>query len=234
MAAAGKTDHALERLVFFSDAVFAIAITLLVIEIHAPHLPEGSPDRAYWIALARLWPSLIGYLISFAVIGLFWMGHHRAFALAGRYSPKVVGWNLGLLGIIAFMPFVTAFLASNMFGRPPALLYCAAMLAAALLNLKVVRIATGPDMVDPAVPAEAVAHVRARSLSVVLGSATAVALGFLVPQMAQAGLISIPVWRRIMTRRARAGSRSGQARPGPGDSGGGKGRAGASGRTRRR
>src|ERR671928_1369945 len=114
MAKQSGTDHALERLVFFSDAVFAIAITLLVIEIHAPHLPEGSADSAYWLALAKLWPSLLGYFVSFAVIGLFWMGHHRAFALAGRYSPRVLGWNLGLLATIGFMPFATAFLSSNM------------------------------------------------------------------------------------------------------------------------
>ncbi|HYD37810.1 MAG TPA: TMEM175 family protein [Allosphingosinicella sp.] len=208
MAATTKTDHALERLVFFSDAVFAIAITLLVIEIHAPHLPDGSPDRAYWIALARMWPSLIGYAISFAVIGLFWMGHHRAFALASRYSPKVVGWNLALLGVIAFMPFVTAFLATNMSVRVPALVYCGAMLLAASLNLKVVRIATGPDMVDSAVEPERIAHVRARSTSVVLGSASAVALGFVLPAMAQAGLITIPLWRILLTRKAKAAARS--------------------------
>lgn len=196
----GDTDHPLERLVFFSDAVFAIAITLLVIELHAPHLPEGSADRAYWLALLHLWPSLLGYFISFAVIGLFWMGHHRAFALAGRYSPKVLPWNMGLLLTIAFMPFVTAWLASNLNARPPALLYCGTMLAAALFNLKVVRIATGPDMIGRAAPAEAVAYVRARSLSVVLGAASAVALGFVLPQMAQAGLVTIPLWRRALTR----------------------------------
>ncbi|HEX8262706.1 MAG TPA: TMEM175 family protein [Allosphingosinicella sp.] len=204
MAATAKTDHALERLVFFSDAVFAIAITLLVIEIHAPHLPEGSPDRAYWLALARMWPSLLGYFVSFAVIGLFWMGHHRAFALAGRYHPKILPWNMGLLLTIAFMPFVTAWLAQNLYARPPALLYCAAMLAAAGFNLKVVRTATGPGMVDPKVGAADVAYVRARSLSVVLGSATAVALSLVLPQMAQAGLVTIPLWRLALTRRAKA------------------------------
>jgi uncharacterized membrane protein len=184
--------------------VFAIAITLLVIEIHAPHLPAGSSDRAYWLALAGMWPSLMGYVVSFAVIGLFWMGHHRAFMLASRYSPKVLGWNLALLGTIAFMPFVTAFLAGNIFARAPAILYCLAMLAAALLNLKVVRVATGPDMVDPGVGAGPVAHVRARSLSVVLGSATAVALGVALPQFAQAGLVTIPLWRMLLTRTAKA------------------------------
>jgi uncharacterized membrane protein len=204
MAAAQKTDHALERLVFFSDAVFAIAITLLVIEIHAPHLPWGSPDRAYWIALAQLWPSLLAYFISFAVIGLFWMGHHRAFALAARYSPRVLAWNLGLLATIAFMPFVTAFVATNMFARAPSLFYCATMLAAALLNMRVGRIVTGPDMVDPRAEAEAIGYVRARGLSVVLGSATAILVCLLIPHVAQGGLISIPIWRRLLTRGARA------------------------------
>ena len=202
MAATAKTDHALERLVFFSDAVFAIAITLLVIEIHAPHLPEGSPDRAYWLALAHLWPSLLGYFVSFAVIGLFWMGHHRAFALAGRYHPRILLWNMGLLLTVAFMPFVTAWLAQNLYARPPALLYCGAMLAAALFNAMVVRTATGPDMVDPRASPRDVAYVRGRSLSVVLGSASAVALGFVLPQMAQAALITIPLWRRLLTRGA--------------------------------
>lgn len=200
MAQAARIDHPLERLIFFSDAVFAIAITLLVIEIHAPHLPFGSPDQAYWLALAHLWPSLLGYFVSFAVIGLFWMGHHRAFALAGRYHPRILPWNMGLLLTIAFMPFVTAWLAQNLYARPPALLYCGAMLAAAAFNVKVVRLATGPDMVDPRTGAEDIFYVRRRSLSVLLGSATAVALSLVLPQMAQAGLITIPVWRRVLMR----------------------------------
>jgi uncharacterized membrane protein len=204
MAAAAKTDHALERLIFFSDAVFAIAITLLVIELHPPHLAQGAPDRAYWIALAGMWPSLLGYFISFAVIGLFWMGHHRAFALAARYDPKVLLWNMGLLLTIGFMPFITAWLAQNLFARPPALLYCGTMLAASMFNLMVQRTATSAAMVDPAAPAAAIAYVRGRSLSVVLGSAIAVVLGFVVPQMAQAGLITIPIWRRVLTRGTKA------------------------------
>jgi uncharacterized membrane protein len=202
--ATAKTDDALERLVFFSDAVFAIAITLLVIDVHAPHLPSGSPDRAYWIALANLWPRLIGYFISFAVIGLFWMGHHRAFALAERYHPRVLGWNLGLLCTIGFMPFVTAYVAVNMFAKIPSIFYCATLLVAALLNMRVGRIVTGPDMVGPSADAEAVGYVRARGLSVVLGSATAILVCLVVPHVAQSGLISIPIWRRLLTRGAKA------------------------------
>ena len=201
--AAVKTDHALERMVFFSDAVFAIAITLLVIELHAPAFPRGTSDVAQIQALANLIPNIIGFTISFAVIGMFWMGHHRAFCLAAHYSPRVLGWNLCLLGLIAFMPFVTAYLSSNIFQRVPAIFYCLVMLAAALLNLKVNRTATSPPMVDESASPEAILYVRQRGASVVLGSATAVALAFVMPAFCQAGLISIPLWLRLLTWRAK-------------------------------
>ena len=200
--AIAKTDHALERMVFFSDAVFAIAITLLVIELHAPEFPRGTSDLVHLQALAHLIPNLIGFAVSFMVIGMFWMGHHRAFCLAAHYSPRVLGWNLTLLGMIAFMPFVTAYLSSNIFQRVPAIFYCLVMLAAALLNLKVNRTATSPPMVDEKAPPEAIAYVRQRGASVVLGSATAVALAFVMPAFCQAGLMSIPIWRRLLSWRA--------------------------------
>jgi uncharacterized membrane protein len=197
---AAKTEHALERLVFFSDAVFAIAITLLVIEIHAPDLPRDSSDEAYLIALAHLVPSFVGYLVSFWVIGMFWMGHHRIFAFAARQSPSIVGWNLFLLGSIAFMPFSTAFLSANGGDRVPTVFYCVSLLLCAVLNVRVGRIATSPPMVDPSASAGDIAYIRRRGMSVVLGAAVALIVGFFVPAAAQAALISIPLWRYLLTR----------------------------------
>lgn len=198
MAASDRTDHALERLIFFSDAVFAIAITLLVLELHVPHLAKGSPDRLYWIELAKLIPNFAGYFISFAVIGIFWMGHHRAFALSARYSPRVLGWNMALLAVIGFMPFATGFFAQNLNQRVPSIVYCVTMLFAGLFNMAVIRVATGPHMVaDEADPAM-VRYVRGRSLSVVLGAAVAIVCAFFIPMYAQVGLASIGLWRRII------------------------------------
>lgn len=207
MAKQGTTDHALERLVFFSDAVFAIAITLLVIELKVPHLPRGSPDSAYWQALAQLIPSFVGYFFSFFVIGAFWAGHHRAFTLARRYSPQVLGWNMVFLLTMAFMPFVTAFLSQNIGARVPTLVYCAVMLTAALLNMRVHRIVTGPEMVGESASAEDVAYVRKRGLSVALGAATALLVSLVVPMLGQASLASIPIWRRIIAPRRKPAGR---------------------------
>jgi uncharacterized membrane protein len=200
MSATTKTDHALERLVFFSDAVFAIAITLLVIEVRVPELPKGSPDSLYWKALNDLIPSLVGYFVSFGVIGIFLVGHHRAFALSSRYNPKILGWNMTLLGVIAFMPFTTAFLTHNMAQRVPTLVYCLALLAAGLLNAVVVRIATGPAMVEPGADPAILVYVRRRSLSVVLGALTALVITWFAPRYGQMSLVSIGIWRRLLQR----------------------------------
>ncbi|MGZ8281409.1 MAG: TMEM175 family protein [Allosphingosinicella sp.] len=201
--AGGTTEHALERMVFFSDAVFAIAITLLVIEIHVPHLEHGASDLAFWAALAGLIPNFVGYLVSFAVIGAFWIGHHRAFCLAGRHSNRVTLWNLMLLGTIAFMPFVTAFMSAHPGARVPALFYWGWLLLTALINLKVNRIATGPEMLAENVDPVEAAAVPRRSLSVLLGAATSFALAFFLPVAAPAGMATIPLWRGLMERGAK-------------------------------
>ena len=199
--AGGKTDHPLERLVFFSDAVFAIAITLLVIEIHQPDLHGDGSLTGTLRALAATIPHFIGFLISFAVIGAFWAGHHRAFSLAGRIGPGIVPWNLMLLGAIAFMPFVTGFMSAN-YGKPgPAIFYWSWMLLTALLNLRVNRMATGPAMRGDGVSeAEAVAVPR-RSLGVLFAAATALALSPFVPLFAPLGMATIPLWMLVFRPR---------------------------------
>jgi uncharacterized membrane protein len=95
----------LERLVFFSDAVFAISITLLVLDIRLPTADGTITDSQLLPALFGMWHKFMAYLLSFLVIGVFWMGHHRRFQFIKRYDSTLLFLNLLMLMGIAFLPF---------------------------------------------------------------------------------------------------------------------------------
>ncbi len=201
---ADQSERALERLIFFSDAVFAIAITLLIIEVHPPHISRCASDHHHLIELAKLVPNFVGFAVSFAVVGAFWAGHHRAFMLTEHYSPGIVIWNLLLLASIAFIPFVTAYASDYSGERVPTMLYCGWLLVSGLLNLKVNRMATSAPMAAEHVDARQRAHIRRRGLGVILGATTALIVSYFAPVFGQLGLISIPAWRQALARLERA------------------------------
>lgn len=100
----------LERLVFFSDAVFAIAMTLLVIDVRLPELVGQISDGELADALGGLWPRVFAYALSFSVIGIYWMAHWRRYLLVERTDEGLARLNLLLLGLVAFIPFPTSLL----------------------------------------------------------------------------------------------------------------------------
>lgn len=104
-----KKEFQLERLILFSDAVFAIAITLLVIEIKVPEIHENISDKALLHSLGHLVPKFLGFIISFMLIGLYWTIHHRMFGFVTSYDRKLLVLNLIFLFFIALMPFSTGF-----------------------------------------------------------------------------------------------------------------------------
>jgi len=105
-----KKEFQLERLILFSDAVFAIAITLLVIEIKIPELSHASAtDSALLEALGHLIPKFVGFIVSFLLIGLYWTIHHRMFGYVTAYDKKLLLLNLAFLFFIALMPFSNGF-----------------------------------------------------------------------------------------------------------------------------
>jgi uncharacterized membrane protein len=103
-----QTDSlGLERLIFFSDAVFAIAVTLLALEIRLPEGSEVTSEKELLKQIISLWPVYLSYFISFMVIGIFWTAHHRKFRLIKVYDRRLLLLNLLLLLVIAFIPFPT-------------------------------------------------------------------------------------------------------------------------------
>jgi uncharacterized membrane protein len=96
------------RLEAFSDGVFAIAITLLVIELHPPVLEPGETlAHGLWLE----WPSYVAYLVSFLTIGVIWLNHHRVFAQVVQVDGPLLVLNLNLLLWTALIPFPTAVVA---------------------------------------------------------------------------------------------------------------------------
>ena len=103
------------RLEAFSDGVFAVAITLLVLNIKIPgiDMPPGTlpGDTDLWHGLGDEWPMLAAYITSFATIGIMWLNHHRLFTHIKRINTVLVLLNLLLLLFIVFVPVPTALLA---------------------------------------------------------------------------------------------------------------------------
>ncbi|MFO1504624.1 MAG: TMEM175 family protein [Steroidobacteraceae bacterium] len=197
-------DPLLERMLFFSDAVFAIAITLLIIEVHVPELPLGSPARQYWQELAYLLPAFAGYALSFLVIARFWITHHAAFAHAPPFDAKLLWPNIHLLMAVAFMPFSTAFLTRNIGGFVPSLVYNLTLVVASLLSVRVVRLATSLGDATGYHGAKELAFLRTRGLAIMFAGLLALALGLVVPVISQAALGTTPMWLKLLRRRAAA------------------------------
>src|SRR5712691_13242557 len=108
------------RLEAFSDCVFAVAITLLVLNIKVPGMDSASKplDEDLWRQLFKEWPLLVAYVTSFATIGIMWINHHRLFTHIKRTDTGLLLLNLLLLLIIVFIPVPTALLAQQYAAHP--------------------------------------------------------------------------------------------------------------------
>jgi uncharacterized membrane protein len=107
------------RIEAFSDGVFAIAITLLVLELKVPHLPEGASAGELCAALVGQWPSYVALVSSFFAILIMWANHHTIFNLVRRVDAPFLYANGLLLLVVTIVPFPTALLA-HYFEKPGA------------------------------------------------------------------------------------------------------------------
>jgi uncharacterized membrane protein len=118
-----------DRLVFFSDAVFAIAMTLLVVGIGVPHVASHGLEHA----LSEKTDEIISFFVSFLVIGYYWLTHHRFVALLGSVETGFMVLNLAFLAAIAFTPFPTALVGVYSDHEISVVLYLATLAVASLL-----------------------------------------------------------------------------------------------------
>ena len=131
LTAKRRTDNEIEfgRIVAFSDGVFAIAMTLLVLNLGIDKgLTEGQIDNALWAQRE----DFLAYAISFAVIGRFWLVHHRFFSEVEAFDGRLIGLNLVYLGFIVLIPFSSELL-GEYGGKTTAVVFYSANLAVVVL-----------------------------------------------------------------------------------------------------
>jgi uncharacterized membrane protein len=203
---AALTDTRLDRLVFFSDAVFAIAITLLIIDVHPPAGMRGQGDAAWLAALAGILPSLGSFMLSFLVVGAIWSSHHTALSMLVRFHPRLVWPNLLMLMAVAVLPFPTALLSTGSVAHVPFIVYGGTLLAVGLLKAWLFSTALRPDLTDPAIPPARIALER-RRMWLLPGAAlvTMVLAGFF-PGWCNLALLLLLVGRRLRPFREAKGA----------------------------
>lgn len=140
-----REEFQLERLILFTDAVFAIAITLLIIEIKVPEIHRGTSEGEILKQVAALTPKFAGFFVAFFVIAIYWMAHHRVFRFVHHYTNRLIWLNMFFLLSIVLMPFTAAFQGEYPLLRTPWVIYCLSVIFTGLMQLSIQAYIRNPD-----------------------------------------------------------------------------------------
>jgi uncharacterized membrane protein len=186
-----------------SDGVFAIAITLLVLEIT---VPAGSEDHLLR-AVANQWRSYLGYVVSFSTIGSIWLEHTAITEYLERANAVLVRLNLLLLMVVGFIPFPTRLLAEygghDESARVATTIYGVTLLVAAVLMSVLWRYAVHAQLVRPDAADEEVRTLTERLTPSLAGYVLMIVLGLFVPDAAVPGYLAIALYRIVPIRTIR-------------------------------
>lgn len=172
------------RIEALADGIFAVAMTILVLELHVPELGPIPTDRALLSALADLAPKALSFASGFVILGTLWIGHRLQFHYI-RSSPRAVLWiNLAFLLVISFLPFVVALIGTYGAKRVSCVLYGATLVSAMGCLLVQWTYATRPGRsLVGEVPPEVVAGLRNRVLMGMIGYGAGLALALVAPRV---------------------------------------------------
>ena len=194
------SDHwSTGRIASFSDGVFAIAITLLVLDLAVP----ASAFNHLWHGIAHEWPSYLAYVTSFVTIGGLWMAHHGIFRLMQYADATVMRINLVFLMAVSFLPFPTGLMAAAIRDtkaeRAAVVFYGLTLLAISiLLRMLCQAILRRPDLLDADMSVEEIKEASATGAPNIGFYVGVVALALLLPKVAVFGYLVIAivaVWR---------------------------------------
>ena len=192
------------RLEAFSDGVIAILITIMVLELRAPH---GSD----WSALRAVVPSVLSYVLSFVLLGIYWNNHHHMLQATDRINGATLWANLHLLFWLSLVPFVTSWMGDNHYAAVPTAVYGMVLLCCGLAYVILVRTILAAHHGRNVRLAAAIGSDLKGKLSLV-GYVAAIPLAFVHQAIADAlYVIVVLLWlipdRRIESRLAESGDR---------------------------
>ena len=140
-----EIDRRLDRIINLSDGVFAIAITLLILDIRVPEIPEGMVATELPGELLALWPKYLGYLLSFLGISVFWNIHNSIFHAIRSYDRGLMWLNFLFLMFVAFLPFPTSLLGEYGSYQLPVAIYAGTLAISRLLLTVLYWYVTSPN-----------------------------------------------------------------------------------------
>lgn len=170
----------IERTVYFSDAVFAIAITLLALDLEVPEIPAGSVATELPGRLLEIWPRFLSFVFSFVIIGNYWMAHHRTFRYIRGYDRRLLFINLLFLMWVVLIPFSSSLLGEYGGEQISVVLYAANMAVAGLtLSWLWWYAQNNPHLVAPDVDPRLVQYNNLRAMIVPLVFLLSIGVSFL-------------------------------------------------------
>ena len=182
------------RVSAFCDAVFSIAMTLLILEINVPSV-EALNTYSFSTLLENRIPSFIGFFVSFLVIALYWVSHLRIYKYVTIITERFVWLNIFLLLFVVFLPFSTALYVGDFNGTAPFIFYCMNLVFLGLLNFFLVRTVARKELGNNGMTKDIGNWLQFRSLNAVIIWGLAAILASFLPLFARLIFILIFVFQ---------------------------------------
>lgn len=200
-----ESSRELDRIISISDGVFAIVITILILDIRVPDIPPALVGAELWNRIVDLGPKFLSYVISFLVVAVYWQAHHRVFKPIRNYDRGLVWLNFLFLMSISFLPFPTSLLGEYGDQQLSVVIYAANAAASSLLLAAISWYATreqrlvGDDLDDEAMRAG-----RIRGLAVPVVFLLSIGVSFLSVTAAMYSWMLLfvldPILQRVISR----------------------------------
>lgn len=193
-----------ERVLFFSDAVIAIVITLLVLELKAPHIErEHFSEAAMRHELFGLIPKFLGFVYSFLIVGMMWIEHHRIFRFITDWNFGLIWRNLLFLLFVAFIPFPTALFSENYYSQTAFILYATSFALAALAKVWIWQYAVSnrAELIGDDVDDETIKQITRRSYAVPIVCVIAIGFSFIAVAFGGFAFPLIPLVANLLYRK---------------------------------